>query len=277
MHRREVMIEVQGLERRFGEKRALDGIDFEVPEGCLYGLLGPNGAGKSTTMKILATLLAPSGGRARVAGHDVAREPHAVRRSIGVLFQEPTVDDRLTARENLEVHARIYGVARAERRRRISEALAWVELAGEADRLVRTFSGGMRRRLEIARALTHRPRVLLLDEPTTGLDPQSRRAVWEKLQALRREERLTILVSTHYLEEAEGCDRVAIVDHGRLLVEETPAALRAGADRERRAHVLRPATLEDAYLALTGMSVRADAPSDRESRRASARRQGLAR
>jgi ABC-2 type transport system ATP-binding protein len=271
------MIEVNGLVRRFGERVALGGIDFTVPEGTLHGLVGPNGAGKSTTTKILSTLLAPTAGTARVAGHDVVRQPGDVRRAIGVLFQEPTLDDRLTARENLQLHAIVYGVERAVRRRRIDEALEWVSLGEEADRLVRTFSGGMRRRLEIGRALLHRPRVLLLDEPTTGLDPQSRRALWRRLQELVRSERLTILLSTHHLEEAEACDRVAIVDHGRVVIEATPAALREAAGRERRAHLLRPATLEDAYLAFTGHEVRPEVAGAREQLRQAARRQGHAR
>lgn len=227
------MIEVVDLERRFGDVVAIDRLTFKVAEGELFGFLGPNGAGKSTTLKILCTLLRPSGGRASVAGHDVVRAPSAVRQALGVVFQDPAIDDRLTGRENLEVHARVYGVPRRERAGRIAEALAWIELEAHAEALVRTFSGGMRRRLEVARALVHRPRVLFLDEPTTGLDPQTRRQLWDKLAELRRRERVTIFMTTHYLDEAEACDRIAIIDDGRLLSEGTPGELRrqAGADR----------------------------------------------
>ncbi len=227
------VIEVIDLVKHFGDTAAVDGIRFEVAEGQIFGFLGPNGAGKSTTVKILCTLLAPTSGTARVAGHDVVREPHAVRRALGLLFQDPAVDDRLTARENLQLHAVMYEVPRRERAGRIDEALAWVDLTAQGDDLVRTFSGGMRRRLELSRALLHRPRILFLDEPTTGLDPQTRRALWEKLVALRRDQETTIFMTTHYLEEAENCDRLAIIDHGRLVAEGTPDALRAQAGAER--------------------------------------------
>jgi len=226
-------IEVEGLVRRFGELAAVDGLSFVVTSGEIFGFLGPNGAGKSTTIKILCTLLQPSQGRARVAGHDVVTAPAAVRRSIGLLFQDHSVDDRLTARENLKIHCMIYAVPRAERRARIDEALAWIGLSGEADHRVRTFSGGMRRRLEVARALLHRPRILFLDEPTTGLDPQTRRALWERLHDLREREQLTIFLTTHYMDEAENCDRLAIVDHGRLIAEGSPDELRRRAGEER--------------------------------------------
>jgi ABC-2 type transport system ATP-binding protein len=240
-----MMIEVDRLERRFGEKLAVAGLSFTVAEAAVYGFLGPNGAGKSTTMKILSTLLAPSAGAARVNGHDVVRAPDQVRRALGIVFQDPAVDDRLTARENLQLHCMIYGVPRRERARRIQEALAWIDLAGEADTRVRAFSGGMRRRLEVARALLHRPRVLLLDEPTTGLDPQTRRALWERLHALRRDEGITLFVTTHYMDEAEVCDRVAIIDHGVLVAEDTPAALRARVGAQR----VTLATADDAAAA----------------------------
>jgi ABC-2 type transport system ATP-binding protein len=228
-----MMIEIDRLERTFGEKRAVAGLTFAVPEAAVYGFLGPNGAGKSTTMKILSTLLAPTAGTARVAGHDVTGEPELVRRALGMVFQDPSVDDRLTARENLQLHCMIYGVPRRERARRIDEALGWIDLAEEADTRVRSFSGGMRRRLEVARALLHRPRLLLLDEPTTGLDPQTRRALWERLHALRRDEGITLFVTTHYMDEAEVCDRVAIIDHGTLVAEDAPAALRARVGAQR--------------------------------------------
>ena len=226
-------IEVEGLTRRFGETVAVDGISFRVSAGDVFGFLGPNGAGKSTTVKMLCTLLAPSGGRARVAGHDVATAAREVRRELGLLFQDPSVDGRLTARENLQLHAVMYGVPRRQRTRRIAEALDWVELSAQADQRVVTFSGGMRRRLELARALLHRPRILFLDEPTVGLDPQTRRSLWERLLALRRAEGTTIFMTTHYLEEAENCDRLAVIDHGRIVAEGTPDALREGAGEHR--------------------------------------------
>jgi ABC-2 type transport system ATP-binding protein len=227
------LIEVDRLECTFGDLVAVAGVSFSVGAGEIFGFLGPNGAGKSTTIKMLSTLLRPTGGRASVAGHDVVHDPAAVRRALGILFQDSALDDRLTARENLRVHCAIYGVPRRERAARIDELLDWIELAPRADDLVRTFSGGMRRRLEVARALLHRPRVLFLDEPTTGLDPQTRRALWDTLHALRAETKLTIFMTTHYMEEAERCDRVAIIDHGALVAEGTPAELRQRAGHER--------------------------------------------
>jgi ABC-2 type transport system ATP-binding protein len=226
-------IEIEGLKRRFGDLEALGGIALSVRAGEVFGYLGPNGAGKSTTIKILSTLLAPTAGTARIAGYDVVREPAQVRRALALVFQDPSLDDRLTARENLALHCVIYGVPRHERRSRIEDAFATMDLAAFADARVRTFSGGMRRRLEVARALLHRPRVLFLDEPTTGLDPQTRRSLWQRLRRLRDETGFTIFMTTHYMEEAEQCDRVAIIDHGLIVAEDTPAALRrrAGADR----------------------------------------------
>jgi ABC-2 type transport system ATP-binding protein len=227
------LIEVEQLARRFGETIAVGGISFCVQRGEIFGFLGPNGAGKSTTIKMLCTLLRPTSGVARVSGYDVARDPHRVRQSLGLLFQDQALDDRLTGRENLALHCMIYGVPRSERSRRIEEGLAWMDLLGPADDRVRTFSGGMRRRLEVARALLHRPSVLFLDEPTTGLDPQTRRSLWAKLIELRDREKITIFMSTHYMEEAEHCDRLAIIDHGLLVAEGTPAELRTRAGTER--------------------------------------------
>jgi ABC-2 type transport system ATP-binding protein len=224
---------VRGLSRSFGPVRALDALDLEVSRGTLFGLLGPNGAGKSTTIAILTTLLAPSSGEASIAGWDVMRSPREVRRSIGVIFQEISLDDRLTARENLEFCASIYGIERHLQGARIRDRLAAVGLASAADQRVRTFSGGMKRRLEIARALLHEPAVVVLDEPTVGLDPQTRRNVWEELAAIARERERTVFVTTHYMDEAERCDDVAVIDHGRLIARGSPAALVARAGGER--------------------------------------------
>jgi ABC-2 type transport system ATP-binding protein len=239
------MIEVEQLVHRFGETTAVDGISFAVERGEIFGFLGPNGAGKSTTIKILCTLLHPWAGTARVAGFDVVREPHRVRRSLGLLFQDQALDDRLTGRENLSMHCMIYGVPRAERARLIEEGLAWMDLSAQAGDLVRTYSGGMRRRLEVARALIHKPSVLFLDEPTTGLDPQTRRSLWAKLIDLRERERITIFMTTHYMDEAENCDRLSIIDHGRLVAEGAPSDLRRRAGTERIAI----STVDDARAA----------------------------
>jgi ABC-2 type transport system ATP-binding protein len=229
----EPAIRTRGLSRSYGSLRALDALDLDVPRGTLFALLGPNGAGKSTAIAILTTLLAPTSGEAAVAGFDVVRRPRDVRRSIGVVFQEISLDDRLTARENLELHASVYGIAAAQRARRADEALASVGLTSAARQRVRTLSGGMKRRLEIARATMHEPEVLILDEPTVGLDPQTRRTVWEQLAAIAANRRRTVFVTTHYMDEAERCDDVAIVDHGRLVARGTPVDLVARAGGER--------------------------------------------
>jgi len=199
-----------------------------VEEGEIFGFLGPNGAGKTTTLNMLATLLRPTSGTALVDGHDILKEPDAVRRSIGMVFQDPTLDTELTGRENLDFHGRLYGLSREVRRRRIEEVLEVVQLADRADELVKTYSGGMKRRLEIARGLMHYPRVLFLDEPTLGLDPQTRRAIWDYIRRLNREEGVTIILTTHYTEEADQlCDRVQIIDFGRIVALDTPENLKA--------------------------------------------------
>jgi ABC-2 type transport system ATP-binding protein len=202
------------------------GISFSVAEGEIFGFLGPNGAGKTTTIKILCTLLQPTSGRARLAGLDVVAAPGDVRRRIGVVFQDPSLDDRLTAAENLSLHAAVYRVPRPERAARIDDALRFVDLHDRRADLTRTFSGGMKRRLEIARGLIHRPDILFLDEPTTGLDPQTRARTWEVLRGLRDKYRTTLFMTTHYMDEAENCDRIAIIDHGRIVALDTPAALK---------------------------------------------------
>jgi ABC-2 type transport system ATP-binding protein len=227
------VIQVAGLVKRFGDLAAVDGIDFTVETGEIFGFLGPNGAGKSTTIKILATLMRPTDGQARLAGFDVVAQPDQVRRSIGVVFQDPSLDDRLTAVENLQFHAMLYDVPKGELRQRMDQVLEMVGLAERRDSLVRTYSGGMRRRLEIARGLLHTPKVLFLDEPTTGLDPQTRTAIWEYVRQLRREVGVTVFMTTHYMDEAENCDRMAIIDHGRLQAVDSPEALkrRVGGDQ----------------------------------------------
>jgi ABC-2 type transport system ATP-binding protein len=226
-------IRTEKLSRSFGELRALVGLDLEVARGSLFALLGPNGAGKSTTIKILTTLLAPTGGRGFVAGFDVATHPRDVRRASGVVFQDSSLDDRLTARENLLLHAAIFGVPSPDRARRVSEVLAWIGLEHVAGHVVRTFSGGMRRRLEIARALVHEPEVLVMDEPTVGLDPQTRRVVWDHLVQIGASRERTVFVTTHYMDEAERCDDVAIIDHGQLIARGSPAEIVARGGRER--------------------------------------------
>jgi ABC-2 type transport system ATP-binding protein len=228
-------IAVRGLVKRYGEVEAVRGIDFEVVPGETFGFLGPNGAGKSTTINVLCTLVRPTAGEARVAGFDVVTERLAVRRSIGLVFQDTTLDSYLTAAENLRFHAELYGLSRAGLARRIDDVLELVGLSERRDGLVLTFSGGMKRRLEIARGLLHAPRVLFLDEPTLGLDPQTRASIWEYVDALRRREQMTIFLTTHYMDEAEHCDRIAIIDEGRIATIGTPAELKAavGADSVR--------------------------------------------
>lgn len=223
-----IVIEAQGLGRSYGDLVAVDALNLTVVQGEQFALLGPNGGGKTTTVGLLTTLLRPSRGSARVAGYDLARQPADVRRHIGVVFQGPSLDEQLTAWENLDFHARIYSMPRALFRQRAAELLTLVELANRQHEPVRNFSGGMRRRLELARGLLHQPQVLFLDESTVGLDPQTRNAIWGYLATLRRESGVTVFLTTHYLEEAEDCDRVAIIDGGRLVALDTPAALRAG-------------------------------------------------
>jgi ABC-2 type transport system ATP-binding protein len=226
-------VEVAGLEKRFGEIEAVRGVDFRVEPGETFGFLGPNGAGKSTTINILCTLARPSAGSARVAGHDVATERDAVRRSIGLVFQDPTLDVDLTAEQNLRFHGELYGVPRSVLGRRIDDLLGLVGLSERRTSVVETFSGGMKRRLEIARGLLHSPRVLFLDEPTIGLDPQSRASVWEYVRALKEREDITVFLTTHYMDEAENCDRIAIMNAGRIVALDTPGALKAAIGKDR--------------------------------------------
>jgi ABC-2 type transport system ATP-binding protein len=229
----ENVIEVEGLAKRFDQVEAVKGIAFSVRSGEIFGFLGPNGAGKTTTIKMLCTLLPPSAGAARLAGKDVVKESAEVRRAIGIIFQDPSLDDRLTATENLRLHAVAYRVPRPERAARIDEVLTFVELLDRKNDVVRTFSGGMKRRLEIARGLLHRPQVLFLDEPTIGLDPQTRRKTWDVLRALREKYGTTLFLTTHYMDEAEYCDRIAIIDHGKIVALDTPETLKRGVGKDR--------------------------------------------
>jgi len=222
----EPAIRVTGVSKRYGRTLALDGVSFDVPRNQVFALLGPNGAGKTTLMHILCTILAPDGGTALIAGFDVVRQPLDARSRLGIVFQEPSLDDRLTARENLNLHGLVFGVPQPLRRQRIEEILALVELTEWADKPARSLSSGMKRRLEIARALIHDSEIMLLDEPTAGLDAQSRQRMWEYVRRLQTERQLTVLVTTHYIEEVETCDQVCIIDSGKVLAIDTPEALR---------------------------------------------------
>ncbi len=227
MERTGKAIEIKGLSRHFGSLKAVDGISLDITRGEIFGLLGPNGAGKTTTIKMLSTMLKPTGGMARVWGHDIHGSPDEVRRSIGIVFQDPATDDYLTGEENLDFHARMYGMKRKDRKRRIRSVLRLVNLLDRAHVLVKEYSGGMKRRLEIARGLMHYPKVLFLDEPTLGLDAQTRRAIWDYVKRLNRKERITIILTTHYMDEADYlCDRIAIIDRGRILAVDRPEALK---------------------------------------------------
>jgi ABC-2 type transport system ATP-binding protein len=226
-------VSVQGLVKRYDEVEAVRGIDLEVLSGETFGFLGPNGAGKSTTISMLCTLVKPTAGSALVAGRDVVRERHEVRRNIGLVFQDTTLDTYLTAEQNLRLHAELYGVPREAVTPRMREVMEMVGLWERRGSLVSTFSGGMKRRLEIARGLLHSPRVLFLDEPTVGLDPQTRRLIWAYIRELKAREDITIFLTTHYMDEAEYCDRIAIIDHGEIIVLDTPETLKASVGRDR--------------------------------------------
>jgi ABC-2 type transport system ATP-binding protein len=226
-------IEVEDLVKSYGDVHAVRGVSFSVPPGEVFGFLGPNGAGKSTTINMLCTLVKPTSGTARVSGFDVTTRRDDVRRHIGLVFQDPTLDGYLTAEQNLRFHAELYGIDPAVIPARMDQMLRMVDLADRRATPVMTFSGGMRRRLEIARGLMHSPRVLFLDEPTIGLDPQTRSSIWRYIRALQETEGTTIFMTTHYMDEAELCDRIAIMDRGEIVVLDTPEALKAsvGADR----------------------------------------------
>jgi len=226
-------VEVDGLVKRFGELEAVKGIGFTVRPGEIFGFLGPNGAGKSTTISMLCTLLKPTAGAARVAGYDVVTQRDDVRRNIGLVFQDPTLDGYLTGEQNLRFHADLYGVPRSLFPERLRQVLEMVNLWDRRGDRVETYSGGMKRRLEIARGLLHSPRVLFLDEPTVGLDPQTRSSIWEYIRQLRDTEEITIFMTTHYMDEAEYCDRIAIIDSGKIVALDTPEALKASVGKDR--------------------------------------------
>lgn len=263
-------ISVQNLTKSYGDEvQALTGISFTVRHGQIFGLLGPNGAGKSTTVRILATLTQPDSGRAHVAGHDVVGEPDKVRRLIGYVAQASGVDKHATGRENLTLQAQLQRVPRHVLTKRVTSLLEWVGLGEAADRIVHTYSGGMQRRLDIAMGLVHEPAVLFLDEPTTGLDPETRAALWDDLVRLRQERQLAVLLTTHYLEEADHlCERLAIVDRGQMITQGTPAQLKSQIqDQKVRSATLGQPSLDDVYLYYTGRRFVAGAPTPGDSQR----------
>ncbi len=229
----ETAVAVNKLRKTYGKVEAVKGVDLEVASGEVFGFLGPNGAGKTTTISMLCTLVNPTGGTATVAGHDVVKERDEVRRNIGLVFQDPTLDGYLSAEQNLRFHAELYGVPKAVVGDRIRQVMEMVALWDRKDAKVMTFSGGMKRRLEIARGLLHSPRVLFLDEPTVGLDPQTRAAIWGYIDQLRVSEDITIFMTTHYMDEAEYCDRIAIIDHGEVVVIDSPERLKASVGKDR--------------------------------------------
>jgi len=220
------IIRVENLTKRFNDFTAVDNISFQVNKGEIFGFLGPNGAGKSTTINILSTLLPQTSGEAFIGDFNVSSQRNKVRKSIGLVFQDPSLDDRLTVKENLRFHAKLYGVPNSEYEKRETEVLQLVDLWNKKNKIVKTSSGGMKRRLEIARGLIHYPTVLFLDEPTIGLDPQTRAHLWDYILKLKEEKQMTIFMTTHYMNEAEYCDRIAIIDHGKIVALDTPANLK---------------------------------------------------
>lgn len=241
-----LIITTTHLTKKFKTVSAVDDISFSVSEGEVFGFLGPNGAGKTTTINILCTLLTPTSGRAVVAGFDTAKEPDRVRSKIGIIFQDTTLDMGLTAYENLKFHAYLYNLDSRLTERRINEMLGIVDLHARRNDLIKNFSGGMKRRLEIARGLLHYPRILFLDEPTLGLDPQTRKTIWDFIAALRKTENITVFMTTHYMEEAENCDRIGIIDHGRIIALDTPEGLKGLV----RGDIVRLATSDDRRAAV---------------------------
>lgn len=252
-------IEVKNLTKKFKDFTAVKDISFSVPAGEIFAFLGPNGAGKSTTIKMLTTLAAPTAGSIHINGHDPVAEPDAVRHSFGIVFQDPSLDDELTAYENLEFHGVLYHMPKKLRRGRIDTLLAFVDLSDRRDSLVKEFSGGMKRRLEIARGLLHHPKIIFLDEPTLGLDPQTRNHMWAYLQELNKKEGITVFFTTHYMEEADRvAQRIAVIDHGTIVAIGTSGELKEKTGK---------ATLEEVFLSLTGKTIRDEGASAAEGMR----------
>jgi ABC-2 type transport system ATP-binding protein len=257
------MIRVENLVKKFGELTAVQGISFDVAEGEIFAFLGPNGAGKTTTIKMLTTLLTPTSGKLEIDGLDPASHQNQVRQRFGIVFQDPSLDDELTAYENIDFHGILYKVPRRVRAERIERLLRLFELWDRRHDQVKQFSGGMKRRLEIARGMLHTPRILFLDEPTLGLDPQTRNQLWTHVRALNEQERITVFLTTHYMEEAERvAQRIAIIDHGRIVGQGSPQELKTQTNTE---------TLEQAFLALTGSTIRDEEAGSIDQMRAMAR------
>ena len=255
--RMDVMIKVQNLTKKFGDFLAVENVSFSVNKGEIFGFLGPNGAGKTTTIRMLTTLLKPTSGHILINGSDPVREQNDVRRSFGIVCQYPSLDDELTAQENMEFHGVLYGVPKDIRRKRIEELLKFVELWDRKSDFVKNFSGGMKRRLEVARGLVHHPKILFLDEPTLGLDPQTRSHIWNYIKNLNKEEGMTVFFTTHYMEEADRvAHKIAIIDHGKIVIQGTPEELK---------QKTKTASLEEAFLSFTGKNIREEetSPIDR--------------
>lgn len=260
------MIQVKNLSKKFGDITAVDNITFEVKSGEIFGFLGPNGAGKSTTIKILTTLLSPTEGLVTLNGHDPQKDADAVRRCFGIVFQDNSLDDELTAYENMELHGVLYDVPSSVLKKRIEDLLGFVDLLDRKNDLVKEYSGGMKRRLEIARGLMHHPKIIFLDEPTLGLDPQTRNHMWTYLKKLNKEEGTTVFFTTHYMEEAErNAQRICVIDHGKIIASGSPAELKKQTETE---------SLEDAFLKLTGNAIRDEGASTADMNRAMARMWG---
>jgi ABC-2 type transport system ATP-binding protein len=257
------IITVHDLVKNYGNFCAVNHISFTVPEGQIFGFLGPNGAGKTTTIKMLTTVLDPTSGTLRVNGYDPVRERKQVRRSFGIVFQDASLDDELTAAENMDLHGGLYGIPRRERAKRSQALLELVELWDRRDDFVKRYSGGMKRRLEVARALLHQPRILFLDEPTIGLDPQTRNHIWSHIQTLSKEQNVTVFFTTHYMDEADRvAAEVAVIDQGKIVAQGTPSALKEQTESS---------SLEDAFIALTGHGIREEEGSSADRMRRMAR------